>query len=53
MQLYTDKNIYMRKVTVDLSFYERYRYRYQTLASFFNAFELFIHRSKINFGRPN
>jgi len=30
--------------TVDLSFYERYRYRYQTLASFFKAFEIFIHR---------
>ena len=29
--------------TVDLSFYERYRY--QTLASIFKAFEIFIHRS--------
>ena len=37
--------------TVDLLFNERYRYRYQTLALFFKAFELFFHRSEINFGR--
>ncbi len=30
--------------SVDLSFYERYRYRYQTLASFFKILEIFIHR---------
>ncbi len=49
-----DKNLnfkfFQKNCTVDLSFYESYRY--QTLASFFKAFELFIHRSKINFGRP-
>ena len=32
-------------LTVDLQFFLRSRYRYQTLASFFKAFEIFIHLS--------
>jgi hypothetical protein len=35
----------LTKTTVDLSFFLRYRSRYQTLASYFKAFEIFIHRS--------
>ncbi len=30
--------------TVDLSFFVRYRYRYQTLASFFKDYEIFFYR---------
>jgi hypothetical protein len=32
-------------ITVNLSFQKRYRDRYQTLASFFKAFEIFNNRS--------
>jgi hypothetical protein len=43
MKIYT--RILRQNATVDISLYVRYRYRYQTLASFFKAFEIFIHRS--------
>jgi hypothetical protein len=45
-------NAQIPEITGDLFMYVLYHYRYQTLASFFKGFGIFINRFKISFGRP-